>query len=306
MQLKDFLIENEQPKKFWLVFDIPNWEKNPDERIMNRIRDIANGEFRGLRGISGSREIMTQMWMVARNAAVVMDSEAVLALNDIEQIRYDDVEYLCRNDFGILFRIFDQHGRYAREQVMMRIGDYLIKAMYTENKFIAQMLAHDGMPSRLGDEWMKYEKRIDGFDDAVKHLYPLLRSIKGGKFTQSPYDGLSEELFRNALRKGLLLIGKTYSDEAEWIVHGDTFKIPPKSPLLVGVDFEVVRRYREWQENPDKLEFRINGYRYENYDRLVRIIHENRLHERYRVKLVDARKWEEVRPQVMTRRRNKV
>lgn len=302
MRLSELLLENQNPKKFWLVFDIPNWDKNPDERSLALIEDIAKGELHGLKGISGSREILTEWWMVARNAAVMMDADQVMRLNDIEQVLYDDPEYLCSNNFNALFRLWNQNPerKNGKQQMMMRLMQYTVSALKKQNAYLANSLEYYGFVNHVSDAWEKGHSEVQSVADAKTAIYDLVKEYQDGKYIK---EGLTFELLGDNLLVALKYVGHIYSSEAEWLVKNDKFKIPEQSTMLIGVDFEIVKNYSDWKANPDKIAYMVRSSGYENYDRLTRIIHEHGFHRRYKIKLVDARKWEEIRPTVTARRR---
>lgn len=296
-----------QPKYFWLALDIPNWGKDSDSHV-SVLHDIGQGKLTGLKGISDSREIVTEWFMIARNAVIIMDSNEVIRENDIEKITYDDPDGLCANNLAMVFRLFDKrrdkNGYYG---IMVNLSDRLGPILNKATDSIGHLLVHYGLPSMFDDYLKQEDMNVETAHDLAKWMWAALKAYE----TKQRYVDIERELdfdmFALCVRQMLMRVGQMYASESEWVVHSDSFHIPRNSRMIVGIDMAVRERYEEWLAlgRPDTIDWAPWEWRLNAYDKLMTRIKENRLEDYYKIVYVDGRRFEEIRPKVMVRRREK-
>jgi hypothetical protein len=310
------------PNKFWLAVDIPvhkiadkddDWHNTMRARNSKILTDLAKGELGGVKGISDSREILTQWLMIGRNAAIMMDASKLIELNDIEQVIYDDPQHLCKNNMSALYRLFSKDASTVdgRDGIMMNIMQYVVAAMRKVNNALAHQLDYLGATNIMARKWRNDATPIETPQDLSDAILTALRETDKGRITYQLDELYKEGDMEAAVAQALKHAGRIYSDEREWIVHSEQLRIPPKSVLLVGVDLEVMRGYDEWfaftadPANAGSDKYQYETYRFENYKRLMEIIHSFGLDRFYTLKIIDGEKFNTLRPQIMNRRRAK-
>lgn len=293
------------PNKFWLVFDIPTYTSS-DERHQSRIdrllSDIAAGELHGVKGISATREIITNWFMIARNAAVVMNPQQVADLNDIEQVRYDDPDWLCQNNFAALYRIWDKTGggKYRHSSMMYNLAAYVVKAL-TNVTHEFHTLEYHGAATKLGDQWQKIEDsaNINSLDDAARLFETMMKEIAQEYYWARDINDID---WRAGLKGALKRVSKVYSSEGEWLVSSPAFRIPPKSIMLIAVHKGMLDQYAEWQQSKDDFKWYAAKSGFEQHERLLHYIDSTNMRERYDIRFIDGKKFEAMRPNVDARR----
>ncbi len=300
------------PKKFWLVFNIPTeirkndseWDQNANTRDNKILNDVAKGQLNGVRGISASREILTDWFVNCRNATLVFDPAQLISVNDIEQVRYDDIDYLCENEFKVLYRLWDKEKKPDHYGLMMNLGQYW-NSNYKKFNHNAESLEYYGIATKLAYYWEDHasEYTISSFNDAVSAFQDMLLKVgyanKIDDYLPSP-----EEL-RESLWNALKQVGNIYKSEQEWIVKNSQLTVPKGSMLLLAVYPDIVRSYNEWKANPDNEKFMFTQYRYKSYQRLLEIVHTHNLHNIYKIKLINGERFLEHGPEVTRRRRER-
>ena len=305
----------QSPSQFWLVVNIPNHKSHDEDHSSHNqklLMDLSKGELHGVRGISDSKEILTNWWLVGRNAAIYMNVEKVIALNDVEKVQYDNPDFLVQDNMSALYRIYSKEKRSRGDHsgvmlnLMQQVGQQLRKI--SANAF--QHFDYYGYYNAISFAWEEHhaEYHIQTVDDFAQVTYQIMTTAHKGEWENRVMrESLTFEQWKDAVRNALLFVGKLYSDEAEWLVHSPDFKIPPRSLMLVGIDFEARNAYQDWVDagKPTDLNWQRLLWRLQNYDRLLAGIKQYRLEQFYTLKFVDAEKFETMRSVVNGRRRAK-
>ncbi len=300
------------PSKFWLVFDVPR--KNyghDDERNAAMIADIKAGTLHGVKGISETREIITQWLHVARNAALVMDAHSVAAVNKLQRIHYSDVEELSAKQMKILYRLLsksqDKNGHYGLMQTLMT---YAVRAMKDIDYNFNHQMNYYGFESRVAgvysEAYMAGGARIADFEDLCNYIYEAVKQVanEGGTWRShlaKEFEGLDKIKLDQAVRQGVTFIGRMYEEEGEWIVDNDPFVVPNDSTLILLHDAETAANFNEWSKDTS-ITNSMNKYRVEYHQGLLNVLEDGQLEARYNVRLVDSEKFAKVRSIVSDRR----
>ena len=294
------------PRHFWLVLDIPN---TPDsfraERDQKILTGLSHGRLEGVRGISDTKVILTDWWLMCRNAAIMMDANEVTRLNDIEQIPYGDADALVRDNMKLLARLFSKEGGSKSERfgVMQNVMQYFVRQIKLGSlKILHHTLDYYGAAFAVSDKWSTDDYEINSVRDLATYIYNTLVGVDKYKFQEvAEYD---PQDFILPAREALLYCGSMYESEGEWLIHDSHFVVPQKSLMLVGVDLSILHSIEEWrQRDPDDWSMEAKKWRYERCDALLNAIKTHRLEEYYTLKFIDSNKFESIRGDLLYRRR---
>jgi hypothetical protein len=75
------------------------------------LKNLLSGKLKDLVGISDSTNIINGYFDI-RDILLVMPKESVQALNDVEKVRYDDLEYLTNDNMKVLRRLYQVDSDY--------------------------------------------------------------------------------------------------------------------------------------------------------------------------------------------------
>jgi hypothetical protein len=303
------LEESAVPRKFWLCLEVPVYDRSTNSEASQQLdaamlRDISAGTLHGCKGISASREIVTQYFGGVRNACLVMNSNAVMKINDVEAIRYDDPDFLCRDDFRPLYRLWskDPTSDMGRRGFFINLYQYMYQVIAKQNRWLSISL--ENAMSLVEKTFLEGPNiPVNSFDEAARWMWDLIIRARdnpnAGRYSSRALERDSGDLTPGAITEGLLgaikHVGRIYSDEAEWIVGSGVFHIPEGSVMLIGVQREVMENFQDWKDNRDAIKYWSQRYRYENFERLLERLATYRLRERYQVRFIDLAKYEKVR-----------
>lgn len=238
MRLYKFLNEDsftieDIPKNFYIVFDTED---------RDTFRELKKHEFKDATGISGSNKIQFNFLGVARNAMLEMDSDDFMKVNNVTRIMYDNPHYLVSKNLWALRRLFNSPKDRWKNQVFFNIFSYMIGIMKSEKKwsdFVYDAEYHGIV--NIDNDWAKKKHKINNISDLAKvvknyidnvFVDKKIRKREFGRPNHPGYDISLKEL-QKILYKTLKKIGETYADETEWIIKGDSLKIPKGSNLYI-------------------------------------------------------------------------
>lgn len=306
------------PRKFWLVFNIPSRDQvggdhaSETQEIFNGLR---RGKLRGLKGISGSREIITDWLHVGRNAALVMDSQKVFAENDILRVNYADPDALLENSMSAIYRLFNRsHNRLGHMGLMQNIFRYFITEISTVDVAMGQELRYYGFETQVADYYAEKQQseedfRISTLDELTDFIIEAMSAVAdGGGRWRSHLSGMFSDVDRakiqGAVRQAVMNIGTIYSSESEWIVKNDVFSVPKGSVMLILADKRAIAKYDDWLKQPDGYKFMPSlRFGLERLDHTLDVIRKYDLEDRYTVKMIDEMHFSKIRSEVADRRR---
>jgi hypothetical protein len=156
-------------KQFYVVVPLAEDAFTPKGRI-DTLKELVNHKLDGILGISDNNVIIMQ-WINIRDAVVIMDEAKVLSSNDIEEVKYNDPDYLVKDGMAAMYRLYDRKDRSRRSaaSVMARFWETLVggKILHVEvypqaNKF--KELAHvwESLQHKISEVTKRYP---DGFRD---------------------------------------------------------------------------------------------------------------------------------------------
>lgn len=311
------------PKKFWLVFDIPSHHMVGGEHAHEAeeiLRGIQHGSLKGVKGISGSREIMTEWFHVGRNAALVMDAQKVLAQNDVLRVNYADAKALIENGMEALYRLFNRRqDKLGHIGLMQNLFRYFISELRKVNYSLSHDMNYYGFETRAADYYAEKKLSEESFsistlDELTDYIIQvsILISNEGGSWRShlvGLLDKVDRDQIRDTLKQAVINIGSVYSVESEWLVKNNTFKVPADSILLVLADKSVQAKYGAWlaAEPSDRSSMTkympSERFGLERLQHTLEVIEKYKLDARYTIKLIDEMHFSKIRSDVVARRR---
>lgn len=250
--------ETDVPKHFWMVTSVDKYSED-------FIKQLATGELKGVKGISDRKQIVTQWLGVARNAVLIIPSGPFLKQNKVSRVMYDNPHFLVSKGMQALFRLFNRtpEDDYDWNGTMQTLMDY-VKAgskeeQLSDNMKRIQYLIDYGelAPSWYGSEYRKEKPNINTIKDLSQWVQQATVEIakRNSKYNVEEAEAITRQEWEPLLLKALKLIGKVYQDEGEWLVKGDTMKIPAQSTLFIAVDADpkkISDQAREEYADPEK------------------------------------------------------
>lgn len=224
MRFKEFLIEksfskSDIPDYFWVVFDLKEMKDQ-----------LKTGKIKGLKGISSSNEIQFSFLGVARDAMLQIPSKDLLKLNDVTRIMYNNPHYLISKNLWALKRIYNATQSNWADQVFGNLFEKLKK--YIKNPQLKYDMDYYGFRNI---DWNWSKKIVNKKIDNLKQLTVIIKNYIENIFSKKT--GIKYNLNLSELQSNiydtLLDIGNIYSDENEWVIKNDTFKVPKSSILYV-------------------------------------------------------------------------
>jgi len=313
------------PGVFWLVFSL-------DEAFAS---DIASGELKGLKGISGSSRIVLNFFNVGRDAMLVMPGKAVVQTNKLSRIMYDNPEYLVSNDLDALYRIWakSKQQKWGIAGVFGNMTDniQLVLKASGDKKFrdIEYLI---GWGTLNATAYGSYAKANPPSIDTARDLARWYRNATIAILKENKRDR-RDPAFAEALKvsdwlpivKGALeQVARAYKDEGEWVVKNDTFKVPAGSRMLVSRPPDIEKPYIDaylrggeqameeyaersgWKADPDKPWRKPwilypGGSSWKYFAKRLDIIRQHNLASRYRISFVDEARFDRRRQELNRR-----
>jgi len=262
IELTEAINMGDIPKHFRVAFDLRGNPQHP-----NTVAELLKGYLRGVQGISASKRVIIDWLGVARDAMLVMDAKKLLAANKgvLEQIPYDNPEALMADNMRLLHRIW-QKKNYTRG-VIRNLFEYAhaaSKESYGDVFYQAQRIAfYQDLEYHYGDhpeDQIKLNSVKDAAKWVIRVLPKMIEKAEQSEWKSGAYemkyirDHLTEKDWIKLITAGLKKVGQVYGMEEEWIVHGDTLKIPRGSRIFAlqynRPSQEYIDKYRKGEKLP--------------------------------------------------------
>jgi hypothetical protein len=245
------------PKEFRLVFSTDKYA----EKNHGALTSLAKGELHGVTGISDTAHIEISFLGIARDSVLLMPGAETVKLNKLTRIMYDNPLYMVSNNAAALRRIWNKRENETSAVVGMLL-EYMVSALKATKKHpeLARQLSWGG----AGPLWQISQSFKGSFKDMpqlVKRLRDAVTAAK--KKSQGAYEvayalsGWTNATWYKWLKAAIRLVRFTYGHEGEWMLKGDTLKIPRGSKLrLLSVwspdepEYQDYARKREADELP--------------------------------------------------------
>lgn len=252
------LLATRIPGTFRVVISLYETEKAAQQ--------LANRRLEGVAGISSSGTIGLQWLGVARDAMLAMPGPETLQLNNISEVRYDDPEYLMRDNMSALYRIFNQQGA---ERVISNIFQYAtVVAKQSRNEDFGQFAYFS--------EWCAFWQKLSYYAEknlpqvnsvrdlaewTTEHAPVAAQQVRKGEWSIESTT-LTTEQWEYLLNGALKKVSEIYSDEGEWLVEDNVLNIPPGSVLYImtyDVPEEIMAQWNS-SDPADRERLRFTGW----------------------------------------------
>jgi hypothetical protein len=241
--------ESEIPKYFYVTLDTRNKGFNEDA--------LAKKTLPGVVGISASRDNVFQWLGVARDLLIKMPSKDFLKLNKVTRIMYEKPEYLLQDNMKALMRIYDGDRERTLSNLLEEIMRTMILSFNKNVEIIGEKWKYSGIDQCIYRAMVKIVKghRISSIVDLRR---AIARAIKDGsnynfyedenKEWAQKFIDLGNSLVDELIRKTLKRIGDRYQDESEWVIKGDSMRIPDGSYFFLLGPSREHPEYAEWKK----------------------------------------------------------
>jgi hypothetical protein len=256
---EDSFSASDVPKQFRVAIEVFGKYGTKNKYGRHAVQ-LARGELKGVKGISGGKDIILSFFGSGRDTLLVMPGPQLIRMNKISRIMYKNPHYLLQDDCAALKRIYDNRSTAA---CLRRVMDNFhgeankrFPMVYPSKGYMSVGQSVEYAFSLRGNS----EMRVDNLRDAVRWVKTGLKRVvkeeKGREFGnyrnyQEILDGLGDNDWKSLFEFGLRETGRVYKSEAEWVLKESTLKIPTGSRLYVvshKYKPDVEKAYQQWIE----------------------------------------------------------
>jgi hypothetical protein len=240
--------------KFFNKYELKSFDQKPFE-------ELKEHKLKGILGVSTSNYNLSE-WLVHRECLVVMPFDKFKELNDTEQIQYYDADYLSKNGFDALHRLFDRKERTDEDYtaILQRIFPKITQELHLEGMSMSQgseytniYVVADWFNIYNSSKFTKYvakQKRINSPEELAQIVidYANSEQSKADYSYNRQTENISIESIIQPIIRGIVQSGKIYVDESEWLIKNKELVIPENSQLFFVIkDYENMRdKYEEY------------------------------------------------------------
>jgi hypothetical protein len=244
--------------KFYNKYELKSFDEKPFE-------ELKDHKLKGILGVSTSNYNLSE-WLVHRECLVVMPFDKFKELNDTEQIQYYDADYLSKNGFDALHRLYDRKGRTDDDygSVLQNIFPKITQELHLEGMSIKQgsdaniYVIADWFNIYNSSKFFSYvvkQKRINSPEELAQIVidYANSEQSKADYYYNRQTENISIESIIQPIIRGIVQSGKIYVDESEWLIKNKELVIPENSQL-----FFVIKDYENMRDKYDEYISRYN------------------------------------------------
>ncbi len=263
-------------KKVYVSIRIKREIKRADGFGMNYEIDYIEPEsFEGLRkgvldgvlGVSTSSYNVSE-WLTHRECLIVMPFNDFLTLNNTEQVKYLDADYLTKNGLEPFFRLYDRKERddSAYYSVLQNLFPKISHEFYLEHLSdskggLYDLVGHIFNPYNSSKfiQYVSSQPRIQSPEMFAQIVCEYINSgtAQSDYYRHKEFDGVQVEDIINPLTQGIVSSGRIYRDESEWLLNDKQLIIPTGSQL-----FFVNPSYPNFKEKNEKM---IDAYKLRDF-----------------------------------------
>jgi len=286
------------PKYFRVAFDFLPISDNPPTTV----KQLSQMKLVGVKGISSAGTIAMNWFGVARDGMLAMPGAKLITLNKLSRIMYDNPKYLMQDNMAALKRLFAGQDTAG---VIHRVMEY---AAAMAKKKLGRADIHHAM--QYSAVWQSLasvaRKQSTKFNTAEKLARWVMASIPEA-VTSYHRDDLLKVDYKIWLRmiiEGLGEVGRVYSDEEEWVIKGETLKIPPRSTLYIMYPKATKEHIEMWADPKQRDFMRYTGGAHimERRERVDELIKKFGLTRKFITRKVDPQKFDRQRAKYLTNR----
>lgn len=210
----------------------------------NVFEQLEAHQLLGIKGISTSKYNIAD-WLVHRQCLVMMPFDEFLKINDAEQIRYYDADYLTRDGLDVMFRIYDRKEKTdsAYRSVLQNLfpkisSEFDLEAKISndsKNSFYAffSKIFNIYDSGNFIDYFAKKPRvsSVQEFAEIAKEYIESGNAEDDYKYYTAPTNLDTKDIIE-IIRNGIVNAIGVYADESEWIIKNDVLNIPNGSRLI--------------------------------------------------------------------------
>lgn len=248
------------PKNFWVVLDIRLgfYSGSEDEHFRKVFEELRSQTLTGIRGVSETGQIVRQFGY--RGAILRMPGAAVVAENKMSRVMYGNPHYLLSKNMQALYRLFskDPGDKWGRDGLMHVLADYVMQALRRDNinTHAFSDLQYYAAFQVAGREFANETREINNIHELASWIFQEFTRSWHERYT-GPTAPFTLGDIEAACDSALAWIGQVYADEGEWMLKGDTLKIPQGSTLIIAYEDQgeeqILERWKSW--TPEQREF---------------------------------------------------
>jgi hypothetical protein len=207
-------------------------------------KELANAKLLGVEGVSTSKYNIAD-WLSHRQCLVLMNFSEFTAINNDEQIEYDNVDYLTKDGFDILYRIYNKKEKTDRDYygILQNLFPKIALEFELEAKIVsgAKYKTYSYLESIFNQyrsgaflRWFADQPRVQSVSDMVDYTEKYLMSGQSRTdytYFDTPSD-LDKEDLKRIISRGIIRAIKVYTDESEVVLKDKTLNIPEGSRLI--------------------------------------------------------------------------
>jgi hypothetical protein len=215
--------------------------KSVDEKVFQELADM---KLLGVEGVSTSKYNIAD-WLSHRQCLVLMNFSEFTAINNDEQIEYDNVDYLTKDGFDILYRIYNKKEKTDRDYygILQNLFPKIALEFELESKIVsgAKYRTYSYLESIFNQyrsgaflRWFADQPRVQSVSDMVDYTEKYLMSGQSRTdytYFDTPSD-LDKEDLKRIISRGIIRAIKVYTDESEVVLKDKTLNIPEGSRLI--------------------------------------------------------------------------
>jgi hypothetical protein len=228
------------PPKFLLALNFsPSVSKGKvDERAPNLAMDLLAGRIEGVKGVSGTVPIEgVRLFGNIREMMLLMPTAEFLRLNKVSRVLYDNPDYLMSNNMRGLKRLFNNKPG-DTQQILVKMNDYMAQSASLPMAARYEFRANSPFQT-FGYFAEERGWRFNSIIELARGVYRWVHEHNqyGARNSSNYYyedlKGLSVKDWAKCIREALLVMGGLYSKEKEWLIKGDTLRIPESTVIYV-------------------------------------------------------------------------
>jgi hypothetical protein len=263
------LYTNKEIKKAYVSIKILNsYERNPNTYELEIVSkdtkvydELANHKLIGIEGVSTSRYNVAD-WLSSKQCLVLMKFDEFRKINNVEQVLYNDADYLTKNGLDVMYRLYDQKGKDDRDynSILQKMFPKIAREfqiegiIYTNYKYKLYSLLEEFFTNYSGGKFLNYftkQERVNSVKDIVNIVIEYIESGEAKKdyYSSNIPNSVNAEDIEYIIRNGIINALSIYKDESEWIVKDKILNIPNGSQLIFRIEGIDAKQKKIYEEN---------------------------------------------------------
>lgn len=293
--------ESDIPSRVFLAINFDVGYDEEDKRLENTIKSLLDGKLVGVKGVGGTDSIKEMIidWGNMRSLLIIMNSSDFLKINKASRVMYDNADYLVSNGMYALRRLYNElDDNYS--SIFTKMQNYIAGSIKDEDRRLAETIVYNGIFSTYFQIWIQEKnntKKVNTIKDLVKFFRICMNETKE---IPEYIKKISDKKWYSIFENGIKLMGKTYSDEKEWIIKDNILNIPDGS-RFIAVEPSYSKSHWEKLHSDDKMkQWGAEEHQSKQYEKWLRAIEE--LRKKWDVKIVSENYVDSIKKSLINKR----